>query len=99
MCLNISIIIFQQFDNIVENVTQAWDDVFNVVKKMTDTDGKYEADENKYKIALHKTYLEDVLNQTGMISPLGFTFEGIRDNVEEANRVQVKVSFFYFTQL
>ncbi|KAI8796885.1 polycystic kidney disease protein 1 2, partial [Biomphalaria glabrata] len=81
---------FLQFDNIVENVTQAWDDVFNVVKKMTDTDGKYEADENKYKIALHKTYLEDVLNQTGMISPLGFTFEGISDNVEEANRVQVK---------
>ncbi|XP_055877336.1 uncharacterized protein LOC106064392 isoform X1 [Biomphalaria glabrata] len=82
-----------QFDNIVQNVTKAWDDYFKVVKRMANADGIYDTEKDKFKMAMQKTNLEEALNQTNFVPPLGFTFKGIDEKFSEQdllNKVHVE---------
>ncbi|KAK7003087.1 polycystic kidney disease protein 1-like 2, partial [Biomphalaria glabrata] len=82
-----------QFANIVENVTNAWENVFRVIKKMTNPSGHYETKKEKYtmtlqKIAPQRSNLTDVFNLTDPKLTLGFTFNGINTVEKE---LQIKV--------
>lgn len=99
--LKLSPPLFLQFDNIVQNVTKAWDDYFKVVKRMANADGIYDTEKDKFKMAMQKTNLEEALNQTNFVPPLGFTFKGIDEKFSEQdllNKVHVEVRGTYFTQ-
>ncbi|KAH9502342.1 hypothetical protein Btru_073502, partial [Bulinus truncatus] len=85
----------QQFENVVKNVTTAWDDYFQVVKKMADSDGKYETEKENFKLAMQKVTIENILNQTSLTPPLGFTFDGTSDRVnyqDLLDKVHVKLT-------